>query len=109
MNQNSPAPTKNTIAVAFADAGALAAPCPFAAGGAGGLAAGFGGAADSLGGGGGQVIAPCLITVVPRINSSSMLALIVPFFVLHSSSVKRSRVVAYSLLDCLARLLGRSE
>src|SRR5258708_9032582 len=102
MNQNSTAPTRNTIAVAFADAGALAAPCPFGAGGGAGLAAGVGGAADSLGGGGGQVIAPCLITVVPRITSSSMLTLIVPSFVLHSSSVRRTSFAAYRRLHCLA-------
>jgi hypothetical protein len=45
-----------------------------------------GGAAGSLGGGGGQVTSPSLITVRPRIASSSMLTLMTPSLVLHSSS-----------------------
>ena len=80
------------MAVDFADAGALGAPWPFGAGGMG-FAAGFGGAAEILGAGGGQVITPSLTTVVPRITSSSMLTLIAPSFALHSSSVRR-RLVA---------------
>src|SRR6185369_3949122 len=93
-NPNSAAATMNAIAVAFAEAGALAAPCALGAG-AGGFAAGFGGgAAESLGAGGGQVMLPSLTTVVPRITSSSMLTLNLPSFALHSSSLKRSRLVA---------------
>src|SRR4051794_33030920 len=92
MNQKRTPPTRNRIAVALADAGALAAPCSVSAR-TGGFAAGLGGAAESLGGGGGQVIAPSLITVVPRITSSSMLTLIAPSFALQSSSVRRSRLV----------------
>src|SRR5258708_38212476 len=107
MNQNSAAPTKNTIAVAFAGAGALAAPCPLATGTGGFAAAGLGGAAETFGGGGGQVIAPCLITVVPRITSSSMLAFIVPSFVLHSASGWRGRLGASSGLGGRAGRLGR--
>ena len=108
MNQNSTAATRNTIAVDFADAGAPAAPWPLAAGTAGFGAAGLGSAAESLGGGGGQVTAPSLITVVPRITSSSMLTLMTPSFVLHSSSASRNRLVAYSVEDCFARRLARS-
>src|SRR5260221_6437048 len=106
MNQKKTAATRKVMAVARAEAGALFSPCLGA--GATGFTAGFGGAAESLGAGGGQVIAPSLITVVPRITSSSMLTTIVPSFALHSSSVRRSRVVSYSVLDCLARRLGRS-
>src|SRR4051812_13497432 len=99
MNQKAIAATRNTIAVAFADAGALAAPWPFAAG-PGGFAAGFGGAGASFGAGGGQVMRPALITVSPRIASSSMLTLMTPSFVLHSSSASRKRLVPYSVEDC---------
>src|SRR5437764_11198649 len=109
MNQKRTAATRKTIAVARAEAGAGAAPWPAALeGAAGGLAAGFGGAAESFGAGGGQVTVPSLMTVVPRITSSSMLTLMRPSFCLHSSSVSRSRLVAYSVLDCLASRLGRS-
>src|ERR1044071_8211536 len=97
MNQKRAAATKDTIAVALADAGALALTCLVFSfsGTAGFAAAGFaGGAAESLGAGGGQVIAPSLITVVPRITSSSMLTLNLPSFALHSSSVRRRRLVA---------------
>src|SRR5689334_4345396 len=93
MNQKRTAATRNVIAVAFADAGSLAAPCPFAAG-AGGFAAGFGGAGATFGAGGGQVMLPSLITVSPRMASSSMLTLITPSFVLQSSSASRKRLVA---------------
>src|ERR687887_836603 len=103
MNQKSTAATKKTMAVARVEAGAPAPPWPCAfAGAAAGLAAGLGGAAESFGGGGGQVTVPSLITVVPRITSSSMFTLRRPSFCLHSSSVKRSRLVAYKVLDCLA-------
>src|ERR671922_3119424 len=99
MNQKRMAATRKTIAVERTDAGALAAPWPCAFGVAAGApladaAAGLGGAAESLGGGGGQVTVPSLITVVPRITSSSMLTLMRPSFCLHSSSVRRSRLVA---------------
>src|SRR5437870_13837892 len=90
MNQNATAATRNTIAVDFADAGAPAAPCPLGVGTAGLDAAGFGGAAESLGGGGGQVILPSLITVGPRITSSSLLTLKTPSFAVQSSSATRS-------------------
>src|SRR5437868_6255890 len=102
MNQKNTAATRNVIAVALADAGALAAPCPFAAG-AGGLAAGFGGVAGTFGAGGGQVMLPSLITVSPRMASSSMLTSMTPSFVLHSSSARRKRLVPYSVEDCFAR------
>src|SRR5258708_9560062 len=45
---------------------------------------GFGGAGESLGAGGGQVMRPSLITVRPRMASSSMLTLMTPSFVLRS-------------------------
>src|SRR3990167_9539077 len=83
-------------------------PCPLAAGAAAFAAAGLAGAAGSLGAGGGQVILPSLMTVRPRMASSSMLTLILPSLVLHSSSVRRNRLVAYSVEDCLARRLFRS-
>ena len=44
-------------------------------------------------GGAGQVTAPSLMTVNPRMASSSMLTLITPSLVLQSSSVKRNRLV----------------
>src|SRR5262245_43483452 len=99
------AATRNTIAVAFAEAGAVDSPCL----GAGALAAtGFAAGAGSLIGGGGQVMLPSLTTVRPRMASSSMLTLMTPSLVLHSSSVSRNRLVAYSVEDCFARRLGRS-
>ena len=52
---------------------------------AAGAAVGLDGAADNVGGGGGQVILPSLITVVPRITSSSILTLITPSFEGHNS------------------------
>src|SRR5690349_24764302 len=94
-NQKNAAATRNLIAVACAEAGALAWPwpCDFAAGTGGtGLAAAGGGAA-SLRGGGGQVTLPSLMTVGPRLATSSMLALMTPSLVLHSSSVSRKRLV----------------
>src|SRR5512140_676273 len=94
-NQKIAAPTRKTIAVDFAEAGALAPPCPcpfFSAAAGAGFAAGLGGAAGSLGGGGGQVTAPSLITVSPRIASSSKLTSITPSFFLQSSSARRSRL-----------------
>src|SRR3954468_5987062 len=93
MNQKTIAPTRNTMAVALADAGALELPCALGSG-ASGFAAGLAGAAESFGAGGGQVILPSFTTVVPRSTSSSMLTLIVPSFVLQSSSVNRRRFVA---------------
>src|SRR3972149_3757187 len=106
MNQNSAAATRNVIAVLVAEAGALAAPCLAAlAGMAAGLRAGGGG---SLRAGGGQVTSPFLITVRPRMASSSILTLMTPSLVLHNSSVRRNRLVAYSVDDCLARREARS-
>src|SRR4051812_41815894 len=111
MNQNSAAATRNTMAVVLAEAGAPALPCPCAFAGTAtplaeaavaGLAAG---AAESFGGGGGQVMVPSLITVVPRITSSSMLTWMRPSFALHSSSIRRRRLLAYSVLACFARRL----
>src|SRR5688572_2284709 len=110
-NHSISAPTRNTIAVDLADAGAPPPPCPWLLAGTAAFtaAAGFaGGAADSFGGGGGQVMAPSLITVVPRITSSSMLTSMTPSFALQSSSVRRSRLVAYRVLACFESRLGRS-
>src|SRR5258706_14366707 len=89
-------------------------PWPFFAAGTGIAAPDFAtavpaGAADSLGAGGGQVTVPSLTTVVPRITSSSMLTLKTPSFALQSSSESRNRFVAYSVLACVGRRLGRSE
>ena len=99
----------NTAASAPADIGSPPPwPCPLGAGGGiAGLAA-CGATAGSLGGGAGQVTAPSLMTVRPRMASSSMLTSMTPSFVLHSSSARRNRFVAYSVEDCLARRLARS-
>src|SRR3569623_3696665 len=81
-SRNSNAPTPNVIASVLAAIGSLA-PWPWplgAATGAAGLAAG--GAAILIGGGG-HVTVPSLITVRPRIASSSMLTLMTPSLVLH--------------------------
>src|SRR3569832_202799 len=110
MPQNSAAAMPNKTAMRAPDVGAPAPPWPCALGAAvvdAGAAAGLAGAAESFGGGG-QVMLPSLITVAPRITSSSMLTLRTPSLVLHSSSVRRSRLVAYSVLACLARRLGKS-
>src|SRR5438270_11612910 len=97
MNQKRMAATRKTIAVARADAGAAEAPWPCAFGAtAGGFAAGLGGAAESLGAGGGQVTVPSLMTVVPRITSSSMLTLMGQAFCLQSSSASSRRFAAES-------------
>src|SRR5512137_208663 len=104
MNQNSTAATRKVIAVLVPEAGALASPCL----GALGIAGLAGGGAASLSAGGGQVTLPSLMTVRPRMASSSMLTLMTPSLVLHSSSVRRNRLVAYSVDDCLARRLTRS-
>src|SRR5262249_28473498 len=97
MNQKATAPTMNTTASVLPDIGSVA-PWPWpllaaATGAAGGFGA-AGGAADNLGAGGGQVTPPSLTTVVPRITSSSMLTLMPPSLVLHTSSVNRRRLVA---------------
>src|SRR5512145_3454086 len=96
----------------FAAAGSPPPPWPWPdfLAGAAAAAAGFawGGAAGSLGAGGGQVISPSLMTVRPRMASSSMLTLMTPSLVLQSSSVTRNRLVEYSVEDCLARRLTRS-
>src|SRR5262249_55757819 len=98
MNQKSAAATRNAMVVRKGDDGAAPAPCPCAAfsGTAAGLAAGglAGGAAVGLGAGGGPGMLPSLITVVPRITSSSMLTLNLPSLLLHSSSLRRRRLVA---------------
>ena len=73
---------------------AVAVPFLRRGGTGGGRLGAAGGAADSFGGGGGQVTSPSLMTVVPRITSSSMLTSMTPSLVLHSSSVRRSRLVA---------------
>src|SRR5262245_4946523 len=83
-------------------------PWPLGAGAATAAGLGFGGAAGSFGGGAGQVISPSLITVRPRIASSSKLTLIVPSLVLHRSSVRRSKLVEYKVDACLASRLARS-
>src|SRR5690606_26637863 len=104
----------NITATLAPEAGPLGAPWPpldFATGAA---FTGAAGAATCFGGGGGQVMLPSLMTVRPRMASSSMLTLMVPSVVLvpssalHSSSVRRSRLVAYSVLACFGRRLGRS-
>src|SRR2546421_11486530 len=104
MNQKKMAPTRKTMAVVFADAGSLAAPWPLGAA-AGGLAAGFTGTTDGFGAGGGHVMLPSLITVRPRMASSSMSTLMTPSFVLHSSSASRNKLVAYRVEDCFASRL----
>src|SRR3972149_6016663 len=112
MNQNASAATPKVTAVLVPEAGALLLPCPpfTFAGAAAGLAAfapePAGGAAESFGAGGGQVMLPSFTTVVPRSTSSSMLTLMMPSLVLHSSSASRTQLVAYSVLDCLDRRLG---
>src|SRR6185437_9766867 len=104
MNQKTTAATANRIASVLAGIGApLPWPClrPFsAAGAAAGLSAGT---AAGLSGGAGQVTAPSLITVRPRMASSSILTRATPSLALHSSSIRRSRLVAYSVEDCFAR------
>src|SRR5213595_1927124 len=105
MNQKTAAPTRNTIAMLFAEAGSLAAPWPFGAGT--GFAAGFAAGAATFGGGGGHVIVPSLITVRPRIASSSILTSTTPSFFLHNSSATRKRLVPYSVDDCFASRLTR--
>src|SRR4030095_3295123 len=111
MNQNSAAPSANSIATAFAEAGAPVFPWSCALFAAGEAAAAFafaGGAAEIFGAGGGHVMAPSLTTVVPRMTSSSMLTSMTPSFVLHNSSVHRKRLVAYSVLDWRARRLRQT-
>src|SRR3989338_9231010 len=107
MNQNSSAATPNMIASLLPAIGALLPPCPLGAV-TGLAAAGLAGAAGSFGAGAGQVTVPSLMTVRPRMASSSMLTLMMPSLVLHSSSVRRNRLVAYSVEDCLARREFRS-
>src|SRR5215213_2108594 len=88
MNQNKAEPTRNTIAVDLAEAGALAAPWPWAFAGtaaaAPDLAAVAAGDGGSFGAGGGHVMPPSLMTVRPRMASSSMLTSMRPSFFLHS-------------------------
>src|SRR5512133_655362 len=103
ISQNNTATTANITASLPAGMGALGSPWPLpflATGAAAGLAA-AGGVAATLGAGAGQVMLPSLVTVRPRMASSSMLTLMMPSLVLHSSSVRRNRLVAYSVDDCL--------
>src|SRR5450830_579864 len=104
MSQNTTAATPNMIAMLLPEDGSLLWPCPplGLATTAAGLAAATG-AATTLGAGAGQVMLPSLVTVRPRMASSSMLTLMMPSLVLHSSSVRRNRLEAYSVDDCLAR------
>src|SRR5688572_26905235 len=84
ITQNSTAATPNITAIRLPEAGAVGAPWPCALG-AGTAAAGLAacaGAAGNLGAGGGQVTSPFLMTVSPRMASSSMLTLILPSLVL---------------------------
>src|SRR5512145_606954 len=84
-------------------------PCPCAGAGAAlTAAAGFAAGAGSFGAGAGQVTSPFLMTVRPRMASSSMLTLMLPSLVLHSSSIRRNKLVAYREDDCRARRLFRS-
>src|SRR6185369_10841617 len=108
MNAKSAAATRKRIAVDFAEAGSLAAPWPwpfFSAGFATAAGLACGATAGDLGGGGGQVTAPSLITVRPRMASSSKLTSITPSFFLQRSSAKRSRLFEYSVELCLANRL----
>src|SRR6185369_1661287 len=94
--RNASAPTPNTVATDLTDIGSPA-PCEWLLGGTETFLSaetGLGGAGGTFGGGGGQVITPSLMTVRPRIASSSMLTLITPSFVLHNSSATRNRLVA---------------
>src|SRR5512132_1141198 len=99
------AATRNVIAVLLPEAGALDSPC---LGALAGMAAGLAATGAALGGGGGQVMLPSLITVRPRMASSSMLTSMMPSLVLHSSSDSRNRLVAYNVEDCFASRLARS-
>ena len=67
-----------------------------------------GGGAACFSGGAGQVTSPSLMTVRPRMASSSMLTLTTPSLVLHSSSLRRNRLVPYSVDDWRARREARS-
>ena len=109
MAQKASAPRPNTMASVLAGNGPLLPwPWPpfFSAAAAAGLAAGLGAAGAS--GGAGQVISPSLITVRPRIASSPMLTLMTPSLVLHSSSVRRNRLVPYRVDDWRAMREARS-
>src|SRR5512135_506097 len=108
MSNNNNAARPNITAVLVADAGAPPPPWPCAGDGAGFAAAGLVAAAGSFGAGAGQVTTPSLMTVRPRMASSSMLTLMMPSLVLHNSSVRRNILVEYSVEDCLARRLFRS-
>src|SRR5271167_3136401 len=109
MKQKNTAAMRKVTAILVPEAGALLLPCPPCAfaGAAAGLAV-AGGTADGFGAGGGQVMLPSFTTVVPRSTSSSILTLMMPSLVLHNSSERRNRLVAYSVLDCLDKRLGRS-
>src|SRR5690606_34160364 len=107
MAQNSTASTAKTMVSVLADMGAPAPWLDFLA--TTGAAAAFeAGGGACLSGGAGQVIAPSLTTVRARIASSCMLTTATPSLALHSSSVRRSRLGAYRVDDCLARRDARS-
>src|SRR5450830_540469 len=110
MNQNNAAATPNVIPALVPEAGPLLCPWPPLALAAGAAAAGLAtaGTAGSFGAGGGQVTSPFLMTVRPRMASSSMLTSMMPSLVLHSSSERRNRLVPYRVDDCLARREFRS-
>src|SRR5689334_9342373 len=108
MKRKTSVPTVKTMARDRVDMGSLAPwPWAFGAGAAAGLAA-AGGGAGTLSGGAGQVMAPSLMTVRPRMASSSMLTLMTPSLVLQSSSASLNRLLAYSVEDCLDRREARS-
>src|SRR5689334_18230777 len=97
MNQKRIAPTRKTNAVARAEAGAPVPPClPFSfSGTAGGFAAGLAArAGQGFGAGRRQGAVSSLITVEPAVTAPSMLASNLPSFALHSSSLRRRRLVA---------------
>src|SRR5574343_1493949 len=98
MSQNSTAPTPNTVASARADMGSPAAPWAgaFFTAAAAGLGAGAG---ATFGAGAGQVTLPSLMTVSPRMASSSIFTSATPSLALHSSSERRKRLLAYRVED----------
>src|ERR1035437_9567666 len=108
MNRNISAAIPKVTAVLPPEAGAPLLPCPCAEGAGIALAAAGLGTGGSFGAGAGQVTKPSLMTVRPRMASSSILTLMMPSLVLHNSSVRRNRLVPYRVEDCLAKRLFRS-
>src|SRR3989344_4459283 len=101
MAQNNTASTAKTMVSVLADMGAPGPWLDFLA--ATGAAAALGaGAGACLSGGAGQVMAPSLTTVRPRIATSSMLPTATPSLALHSFSVRRSRLVECRVACCVA-------